>query len=383
MWFYWCITAAAAIFVSIASACFFKKNKKLSQSIVGIIMFSIAVLIFCLVAAFRDPYLVGTDTKWYGIWDFRDAKDLSLETFATMPRINRYSMIQKFLIWIVSYTSKNFFVYLFIYELWITLPFLLVILLYLKKSAWLGVVVYGCLIYPSTFNAMRQFQAEAFCLLAVYLLTRDKPIKAVIAFLMGLVFHTSALVMLPIFPIYYYLKWNNKIGLKNIYVKCFVLIGFAIIGCVFFSKPIFQFLFAHSETYRAYVNETPATGYALVTFYSVFFVLFSLMLLLFKTKKENKSYEIYYLLVLCLIGVIAFSLGLSYKWLFRLGWYYFAAFVIFFPRLINAIDDKHEAMFLSIVVVIFLLSFSYFNYDYTKHEEVVPYVFSDNINIRL
>ncbi len=169
------------------------------------------------------------------------------------------------------------------------------------------------MIYPSTFNAMRQYQAEAFCLVSVFLLMKDKPIKSLVFFGAGLAFHTSALVMIPIFPIYYYLKWNDKIGFKNINLKCFVIVACAAIFCTFFSKPIFQFLFSHSEAYRAYVNETQATGFALNLFFILFFALFTVLFLLFKAKKKVVNHEIYFLLVLCLIGVLAFSLGYRFK----------------------------------------------------------------------
>ena len=107
------------------------------------------------------------------------------------------------------------------------------------------------------------------------------------------------------------------------------------------------------------------------------------MFLLFKKKKTKNKHEIYYLLVLCLIGVCAYSLGLRYEWLFRLGYYYFAFFVLFFPKLINNIDDKHEAILMSVVITVFILSYSYFSFDVKQHANAVPYVFSDNINLKL
>lgn len=383
MWFYWIVTIVSAGFVRIASGLFYGKNSSAVHKIGGVIFVALATSVFCLVAAFRDPYHVGVDTGGYGIEDFVAARDLSWETFSTIPRLNRYAYMIKFIIWIVSHGTQSFFIYLFVYQLLTCLPIIIISILYLKKNSWLAIIVYGCMMYPSTFNAMRQYEAEAFCLVAIFLLMRDRPIWAGITFVIACHFHTSAFVMVPIFPLYYYLKWNEKIGLKNIYIKCGVALLCAVIGCTVFSKPIFTFLFAHSETYRAYVNETIATGFALITFFAVFFFIFSVMFLLFKKKKNAVNHEIYFLLVICLIGVIGFSLGLRWKWLFRLGLYWYIAAILFFPKLTSCLEDKHEIVLMSLVIVLFLMSYSYFNYDFKNHDAVVPYMFSNNLTIRL
>lgn len=383
MWIYWITTLIATVFVRLSTSCFYGQKPTSSKKVLGVICVICSITVFCLLAAFRDPYEVGTDTAGYGIRDFVFAKDMSLETFMTLPHLNRYSNMIKLIIWIVSYTSKNFFVYLFVYQLLTCMPIIIVSIVYLKKNAWLAIVVFGCMMFPSTFNMMRQYQAEAFCLVSIVLLMRDRPIWSLIVFIIACHFHTSAFVMVFIFPLYYYLKFNDKIGLRNVYVKCGVALLCSIIGCVFFSKPIFTFLFSHSETYRNYVNETQAMGYALITFFAVFFFIFAVLFLLFKKKKNAVNHEAYFLLVICLIGVVGFSLGLRFQWLFRLGLYYFIACILWFPKMISCLEDKHEIILLSLVIVLFLGSYSYFNYDYKRHDEVVPYVFSNNITIRL
>ena len=383
MWFYWIITIVAACLVRVATACLYRDKRSVSYTIVGIVCIAFAVLTFCVVAGFRNPYVVGTDTAGYGIADFVDARDLSLDTFWTLPRLVRYTYMNKFIIWVISHFSRSFFVYLFVYELIICLPIIIVSVLYLKKNAWLAIIVFGWMIFPSTFNLMRQYQAEAFCLLTMFLLMRNKPIWSVISFVIACRFHPTALVMVPLFPIYYYLKWNNKIGFKNYYIKFGVLISCAIVGCVFFSKPIFTYLFSHSETYRTYVNETQAIGYALISFFIISFFIFTVMFALFKKKEKSINHEIIFLLAVAVIGVVAFSLGLRWQWLFRLGYYWYAACILLFPKMTASLEDKYEIIIFSLAIVIFLGTYSYVNFDLRHHDEVVPYVFSDNINIRL
>lgn len=383
MWIYWLIISISSLWTKIASICIEHKSRKKSLIVLGVFSLAISILTLSIFAALRNPYEVGVDTGFYGISDFTNAKKFSWDTFNSLSSVNRYPLLSKALIWIPSHLTQNFFIYLMTYALMTYAPIVIVSFLYLKKNAWAGVFVYGILLFPSSLNIIRQYEAESFCLVSLYFLCEDKPIKSLISFFVSVELHTSALIFSCSFIIYFYLKNNSWIGFKNINLKSCLVVIVVVLICVFYSEPIFNYLFSHSEAYRNYIQLYNPPGFSIVLFFSVFFCFFSFLFIVFEKKREELDYKMYFLLVLCLVGVAAFSLSLKYKWMFRLGLYFYIVWVFFFPKFISIIKGKHEKVFISLFVVLFMLSYSYVNFEVKGHDNVVPYVINNNWDMKL
>ena len=97
-------------------------------------------------------------------------------------------------------------------------------------------------------NLMRQYCAMSMLLLAFAYLLNGKYNKAIIMQVLAYFFHSSAVVFIPVFGIFYLSKWNNK-KQRNIYTIVLLLLSLVMITQIFTLLPTLASFGFISESY--------------------------------------------------------------------------------------------------------------------------------------
>lgn len=118
------------IIVFLASClCFYAKDR--TRGFLAAFLTLIGITIPCLLAAVRDK-TIGTDVTGYGMFVYRDTKNVSLLEAFNIRSDNPRGFVA--LAWLINLANGSFEVYLFIIELLIILPAYFSISYFLKKK---------------------------------------------------------------------------------------------------------------------------------------------------------------------------------------------------------------------------------------------------------
>lgn len=379
MYFYWGIGLLVGILTKLASLMFWKKEKHLTYKALGVIISIITICIICGVAGFRDPYFVGTDSDLYGIEDFHNGISLSFQHFSELSAYKRYPILCKLIMWASANVAQNFFVYLFMLEAFTVIPVYIVILRSSKNFSWLGMFIYCSWMLPLSFNAIRQCIAQAYTLIAIYYCMKDRYIRALLFVVIGWQIHTSASVAFFYIPICWYLNTYNKFIVKKLWFKCFVVVAIAFVSQIFV-QPWMYFLFKDDDTFGFYtastIQESSLTVILLLVFLSFIAIAFSIIK---KNDKQKEYFNVIYMMVLFAVGISSQALGMQFQWLFRIAYYYFIVWLLLFPKICDVVEGKYEKIAFVILALIFIMGFTYGTFEYKGFNEVVPYIFRNNL----
>ena len=210
---------------------------------VFVLLSVLALLIPCLIAALRAQH-IGTDTMvyakpmteaaivadgwgdyygsyWYQVWRNMYVRDFEPGFTA--------------LVYVVAKLFRNLSSVLFVLQALTVVPIYLALCRDRKQfPVWLGMLVYYLLFFNSTLNMMRQWVAMAFLILAMTRLLDKKMVSTGILTLCACLFHTSALIAVPIYAVYW-VVWlprktllvhnNLRIGGSALTAGLFFLVG--------------------------------------------------------------------------------------------------------------------------------------------------------------
>ncbi len=345
------------------------------------IKFSLSVLIISLilstVAGMRDTS-VGTDTYFYGLRAYNACISLPLDTFFLSSDFSRWAPLVKLACWFGSNWGKSLFWMLFVLQVCSAVPTLIAIKTTLAKDASFGILIYIIIFYPITLNIMRQAIAMGFILLAFSLLNGRHHIASSIAFVVGVLFHNSAIIGIMIYLIYYI---ANIESISN-GIKLTVCAALGIAGLIIFI--LFGNSLASLVGYESYVSGSNRIegGGSLTVFGIVsLFITLGLLAYLFRSSKINYTDTSLYSqsLLLTELGIIFFAMSLISFWLHRIGLYYLQFCVLLIPFVGSRIDDRKTAVFYKVFACIAIIILMYIYYEISGSNEVVPYVVSSLI----
>lgn len=161
------------IIVFLASClCFYAKDR--TRGFLAAFLTLIGITIPCLLAAVRDK-TIGTDVTGYGMFVYRDTKNVSLLEAFNIRSDNPRGFVA--LAWLINLANGSFEVYLFIIELLIILPAYFSISYFLKKDTWIGMLFFYFLFYAISLNIMKQMIAVSLSLHLLYVLLWRNIIK--------------------------------------------------------------------------------------------------------------------------------------------------------------------------------------------------------------
>lgn len=302
-----------------------------------------------LVAALRN-YTVGADTTTYlsryarlAVAEWKDIFRLA----DLMMFESGYVICNKLL----GYVSKNPRILLVAVAFIIT--FLLSLYIYKEsKMPWLSFYMFISMgMFGESLSLIRQYVAVALILISYHAIKDNKLIEFVVIILLAATFHTSALIVLPMF-------WVSKIKWNKLHF-C-VILGAAAYTFYIVTSPKFRFsdsligFLSRYTTYARYFarlnygSRGGAVGLLVIYFSFLLFIIFRL----YKSEMEERNMYIAFALAAATLTIFSFITGISE----RILPYFASMFVFSIPATImNEQKAKIRIQYTSIICIALIL----------------------------
>jgi hypothetical protein len=260
---------------------------------------------------------------------------------------------------------KNYNVYLILTSLIYLIP--VAVFIYKKSTNPLySYFLFFCFgLFTFSMSTLRQTIAIGLCIIA-YLL-KDKPIKKLLALVLAISIHMSALVFLPVLFI-------HKIKINTLTKTVAIVLPLA---TVVFMSTIQAFILSFSS--KNIYGTTKVGGYGMILFLAVVVVLgwYILIRKPASSPMHSNNIEILIFVYLALLVFVATRFNLA---VMRLYYYYFIYIIVLIPNLVSSISNKERntgriisTMF--VCVSIYFLIFNTFNDPYSVGSKLLPYSF--------
>lgn len=347
------LTYTNLIIFNILIAYLFTKQPKNS---VKIFLFLMMVLSTSLIAGLRAPN-VGTDTQAY-IEDFYNINSTKGSSYRMEPLFILLNKVAYFIyphhftmLFLSSLITVSLFFY--VYSKYST-NFILSILLFFTTY-----------IYYASFNGVRQYIAVAITFLSLIFIYDKKPIKFLITILIASGFHTTALVFLPMYLLYIFIKNLNttKLAVMTFIV---VILSLNILNFMNYIELIFP-------DYSGYIsNITDSSGGIQNIIISFSLLIFSAYILLFTNSNVSKKDSFTIIMMVFYFGLSLSALNVTSNLALRIGWYFTVFIPLLVPNLIKYIKDKSTKLLLSYFIIISFVFLHYYLL-YNNSHSVLPY----------
>lgn len=348
---------------------FAEKCKKRNKTIFYIFTL-IAILIPCLLAAFRAT-TIGTDVKLYiENWFSYANKASSFKQY--LNYISSTEILYLFINYVISIFTNKISVLFFVLQLLTILP--LVIALNRsdnKISVPLAMLIYFLFFYNMSFNAVRQSISISFVILGITYLLDNKKKTFLIFLIIGILFHSSATLVIPLYFIYI----SSKSKKVNLYTLLYLLI---IIFILLNFESIVLFLLKIGILPSKYINYVTTylrtdLDFSLVNNIFYFSLLILMGLFIDKKDKNNK-----FLFILFILGIAIFESGMISKFANRASYYFlFPGIFLLLPQLCNPnYKITKNRMGLTLLIIFIFVVYWVFWIVFQNVHETFPYVFS-------
>ena len=347
-----------------------------------------ALLIPCLIAGLREER-VGTDVKVYIKPMFQVAYEADnikeyfngswFAEYRDMP-ISRFEYGFSLLIFVVTKLTGRMEAVLFAIAACVILPVFLALAKNRKNvPVWLGMLVFYLLFYNATLNMMRQWIAMGLMLLAFQFLLEKKYWATLILSAATLLFHYSAIIVLPIYVVYALLRLCNRCTLRegNLQLTGGMLAGILVSVIALLTilnlDIVLKLMSAVGfDRFSNYLKGDPMR--LLVKQIILRLPLFLLFIINWKDFRQSTPAAAFYFVML-LLDMIAAQLISIDTYAFRIGQYFLLYVIIGIPQLYAAIKKPHMRILTTTAVVLYLLVYWYYNFVLQLRHETYPYEF--------
>lgn len=333
------------------------KNKFMS-----FIFVALGCIPLSLLAAYRAD-TIGTDVMVYVKPIFKLACSTTNLFFLINTKANT-EIGFLLLNWVVTRFTSNFSVYLFIIEYLIMIFF--AIGLYRMKnekiSIYIGMMLFCFLFYNRTLNIVRQMLAVSIIFMNLKDLFEDKKLKFAITILIASIFHSSAILMLPI-------VYLNNIKSKKIKNFAYILL---IVFLLFYEK--FTIFLVNkgilTTKYLSYLNDSTAVHN--INFSEEIIRIIFIFILYFRNKNLNKN-VLYYDKIknFIVIDFILLQLGSLVAYANRISWYFFIVYIFAFSNCIGHMKKNKSIFILGLFIL--LVFYWRWSFIYCGYGETYPY----------
>ncbi len=262
------------------------------------IAYIILTIITSLVAGFRD--ITGTDSAMYKYMFITNDYHLNIN-----GQIGRVVSIEKGYIFINSLARKIMPYSMFLFCISFVTIYLLILCIDRYRNdinVYIAALVLYTTIYLTSFNIMRQGLAISIGLFGFFEYLSNKKIKALIFIILATLFHTSAIVLLPLFGI----KKITNNRRSKIYMIIILITFLILVRERTFLGYLAKFI-TSSDYYAGYFIRDAATGSGLPRYLiRVSPILIIALLYLFNFKGNNDFKSIIFLMIL---GYILSGIG--------------------------------------------------------------------------
>lgn len=231
-----------------------------------------------------------------------------------------------------------------------------------RKDWWKSFAIYLFMtsLYVINFSALRQGLSVALAVLAMMMVSKRKPIPAVVLLIVAVLFHSSAIVMIP-FVLLSFIPLGNgkKYAIIISVVSLLLFVSNTLVGDTFarLVKSI-PYIGSQYGLYYENVQSSESLGLGFLLRLVMFFVFLYFIL----RRYEELSYEHRLFLLLCCIDlcIIPFQIKLS-SLMSRIEYYFLAFQVVTVPAVYGKIKDKTIRLGATVVYV-FLLLVGYYRF---------------------
>ncbi|MBE6751830.1 MAG: EpsG family protein [Ruminococcaceae bacterium] len=333
----------------------------------------ISILIPSILAGLRDVSL-GTDVELYLVPHFETA--LHTETFSHyMSLIWQKETGYMLLVFLVAKIFGNIQWLLFFIE------FIIILCVYigawkLRKQISLPLVllVYYLIFYNDTYNLLRQAIAMAIVFMAVNWLFEKKYVKYLIFVFIAATFHTTAVMGLIVFVVYYFLegeRFRSDISAKT--MRGYVLLVCVISGCILLPNIVNALVnmgVLHSRYLMYFVRESVSNNLSNTLLYLVEIIL----VMCFAKVVQNEDSKFVFLKINLYFTFITLQLSQVMYFGYRMSLYFAIINVLLFARITRVSESKKTNILISIFVIGLLSVFWYYLYIVGGVSNTYPYL---------
>lgn len=348
-----------------------------------------ALLIPCLIAGLRAPQ-VGTDVmvyvrpltraaissnsieEFFGSYWFAEWRNLYVQD---------YEIGFSLLVYIVAKLTRNLAPVLFVIQAVITVPIYLALARNRKRiPVWLGMAVFYLLFFNSTLNMMRQWAAMGFLLLSFQMLREKKYWLTGILGLIAVFFHSSAVIVLPVYCIYWFLELFRRdrlvqgrlqMRVSTLLVTLLFLFGiFAILNLPLIIKLM---SLVGLDRFNSYLEGGQMTFMVnqivlRIPLFLLFAVCWRDMLRLHRATPFFMA-----MLVLDIVASQLVSVDIN---AIRIGYYFSVYSILWLPALTVSSHSRVKRVFITLFILAYGLFYWYYAHVYTLRHETYPYAFT-------
>lgn len=355
--------------IAFAFAYFAEKYYKKIPKPLYIILIFLAFLVPSILAGLRE-YGVGTDTKGYITYVFEKMQKISsIDQFFDYAKTADTEFLYVLFNFIISrfFTDINV-MYFFMHLLLLAITYFGLSKLFKEDRKYIAFfyLIYLLLYFNRSLNLYRQSVAISIGLFSYFYVMKRKLLMFVMTILLGMGFHKTMLLMVPL-----YFAYPSFTSLKNIsHVKFFVIFA-AIFGLSFVSYPIINTLIVNGiidNKYDVYINQFTAN--LSIIDYVIKILAILIPILLYKKKIMSDSELVFYMRTYCLSLTI---LGMAFVFgnMQRISYYYAFAILLLYKGLLKKIDkDKYLMVF---ILVLMCALYSWLTNGLMGWNETVPY----------
>ncbi|WP_278372295.1 EpsG family protein [Segatella bryantii] len=337
---------------------YYNKSKKA----ISVTFIIIALFILSLLAGFRDE-TVGLDLSYYFVPNYDAARAMSSKTALVYLFSTGLEPLYLLSIYVVSQFSYDYFLYFFLQEFLSLL--LILIACNIKKynvNYFFIFAIYLFYFYCQSLSLNRQVYAVSLIFLSYPLILKKKILKFVIVIIIAILFHSSAIICLSLYPIVRY----GLRPIKRSFYYYFVIVFSG--GIFYFIFPsLLNFLINYGilvQKYTRYLDED----------YSIHkFDILILVVLYLNTFYKQLSLNFKNGIRLLIIISFFITLCGTYNDIASRAALYFQFCVLYlFAISLNNLSKKYRLRMMFSIIIIYLVSFVYQS-STTDLIQTVPY----------
>lgn len=219
--------------------------------------------------------------------------------------------------------------------------------------------MYLLLVYPTSFNIMKQSLAISICTYAFYYLMSDDIKKYIGWIVVASFFHSSALILIPLF---FVRKFFNIKKLTNLPIT--FIVGFSCTGLMFYATEVISFFnkYISYEEYNGDINN--------YSFYLKVFIYFALLLFGKQLIRKDENMVAFHLLT---ISIVASFLGFQSPFISRIGYYFSVFEIILLVNLVEIFKRRESKIIVYLGLIVYAFSFFIISYYILGQSRVIPY----------
>lgn len=305
--------------------------------------------------------LVGTDTFQYVSY-YEKQIDQNVPVYDTLSRV------------IYFFFGNNYRPFLLVVS-FLTVAIIVWVLVQMEKdfrALFLSIYVYITFyFYFDSYNTQRQLMAASFVVLSLFWLFEKKNTLSIITMFCAIGIHSTALVMLIIFPIYL---------IKVTRTRLIILAFLSLVGVYFLSNlsSFFSEFFSHYSMYTDSLNADAFSATGGTSLIGIFLVIILIAVIWANPDFSDKSRKS--VVTLVLIGAVLCIVGAHSQLVVRIGEYFTIFLILLLPKAIVEVSRKFVERFgvyCLLYGVVLLAGMTVFLFKLSQNfGQIVPYIMS-------